>query len=154
MRNQPASVQYPASPLNVEGSTQNGGDTPVTGTLPSLFMCYCLCFCSCDAVCALLTATHSLYGLVSSCCCCCCSCSMVSVSRGQQIWVCIRSVTDSARLGDLIRSSRGLLEVESTGHQQQRHVLYAGHSVHVHSKVTVLQRIQTSLCRQGKQKYM
>ncbi|XP_039972996.1 ribonucleases P/MRP protein subunit POP1 [Xiphias gladius] len=31
MRNQPASVQYPASPLNVEGSTQNGGDTPVTG---------------------------------------------------------------------------------------------------------------------------
>ncbi|XP_029306579.1 ribonucleases P/MRP protein subunit POP1 [Cottoperca gobio] len=31
MRNQPASVQYPSSPLNVEGSTQNGGDTPVTG---------------------------------------------------------------------------------------------------------------------------
>ncbi|XP_059195587.1 ribonucleases P/MRP protein subunit POP1 [Centropristis striata] len=31
MRNQPASVQYPSSPHNVESSTQNGGDTPVTG---------------------------------------------------------------------------------------------------------------------------
>ncbi|XP_022609120.1 ribonucleases P/MRP protein subunit POP1 [Seriola dumerili] len=31
MRNQPTSVQYPSSPLSVESSTQNGGDTPVTG---------------------------------------------------------------------------------------------------------------------------
>ncbi|XP_044063010.1 ribonucleases P/MRP protein subunit POP1 isoform X2 [Siniperca chuatsi] len=31
MRNQPVSVQYPSAPLDVENSSQNGGDTPVTG---------------------------------------------------------------------------------------------------------------------------
>ncbi|XP_070691359.1 ribonucleases P/MRP protein subunit POP1 [Pempheris klunzingeri] len=31
MRNQPVSVQYPSSPLNVENSSQNGGKTSVTG---------------------------------------------------------------------------------------------------------------------------
>ncbi|XP_018521260.2 LOW QUALITY PROTEIN: ribonucleases P/MRP protein subunit POP1 [Lates calcarifer] len=31
MRNQPVNIQYPSSPLTEESSTQNGGDTPVTG---------------------------------------------------------------------------------------------------------------------------
>ncbi|KAF1387404.1 hypothetical protein PFLUV_G00078340 [Perca fluviatilis] len=31
LRNQPASVQYPSSPVNAESSPKNGGDTPVTG---------------------------------------------------------------------------------------------------------------------------
>lgn len=87
MRNQPVNIQYPSSPLTEESSTQNGGDTPVTGTVPSPFMCHCLCFCSCDALCALLNTTHSLYDFVSSCWC------TVTISQGQQMSVCIRSIT-------------------------------------------------------------
>ncbi|XP_071325149.1 ribonucleases P/MRP protein subunit POP1 [Trachinotus anak] len=34
MRNQPASVQYPSPPLAGEGSSQNGGDAPVSGGGP------------------------------------------------------------------------------------------------------------------------